>query len=108
MKYIKSFKPKLQNLTEDPDFNFEGNDYNDDICFPPNNITNGYYEPLDDFYEIYSNVTYYCDEGYYMKGFEGPYNCTEEGEFDIEELPSCESLFLSMLKFYFLTTTFDS
>ena len=43
-----------------------------------------------------------------MKGHEGPYNCTEEGEFDIEELPSCESLFLSMSNFYFRSTTFNS
>ena len=52
---------------------------------------------------MYSNVTYYCDEGYYMKGVEGPYNCTEEGEFDIEDYPTCESLYLNSFICYYLT-----
>ena len=40
---------------------------------------------------MYSNVTYFCDEGYKLNGYPGPYNCTEESIFDIDEYPSCES-----------------
>ena len=86
----RAIKNNSLNIVEDPDFDFTGNDYSDEFCEPPNNITNGYYEPLDEFYDVYSNVTYFCDEGYKLNGYPGPYNCTEETVFDIDEYPSCE------------------
>ena len=60
------------------------------FCEQPENVTNGFYDPLADDYEVFENVTYFCDEGYELKGFPGPYNCTEDGTFDIEEYPTCE------------------
>ena len=44
---------------------------------------------------MFENITYFCDEGYELKGFPGPYNCTEDGSFDIEEYPTCEGVYFA-------------
>ena len=66
-----------------------------DPCKPPENVTNGLYEPYKSFYVVDDRIIFSCDPGYDLKlaaENDTEAYCLSGGNWSFEESPTCKLL----------------